>query len=62
MFHATGLTGWQRAMMNASRPSTAAPAEGAQTERQSLEAGIAAMKAQLDDMKKRLAELEASKT
>jgi hypothetical protein len=62
MFHATGLTGWQRTVMNAGQTPTTARAETAQTEKQSLEAGIAAMQAQLDDMKKRLAEIETSKT
>jgi hypothetical protein len=62
MFHATGLTGWQRAAMNAAQTPTAAPAEVAQTEKQSLEAGVAAMQAQLDVMKQRLAEIETQQT
>jgi len=58
MFYATGLTGWQRAMMGASAPSAAPTAE---TEKQFLEAQVGVMQSQLEEIKKRLAELEAAK-
>ena len=58
MFCATGLTGWQRAAMGASAPSAASTAE---TEKQFLEAQVGMMQSQLEEIKKRLAELEAEK-
>jgi hypothetical protein len=58
MFHATGLTGWQRAAMNAP-PTKAATVE---LKKQSLETEIEAMQSQLDAMKKRLAEVETQQT
>jgi len=57
MFHATGLTGWQRAMMDM---PTAAPT--AEAERHSPQDEVESLRSQLDELKKRLAELETAKT
>ena len=62
MFHATGLTGWQRAAMAVSAPSAATVAPTAETEKQFLETQVEMMQSQLDEVKKRLAELETAKT
>ncbi len=61
MFHATGLTGWQRAAMGVSAPSAAAATPTADTEKQFLETQVEMMQSQLDEVKKRLAEREAAK-
>ena len=61
MFHATGLTGPQRAAMDASAPSAATVAPSTEAEKQVLEAQVGVMQSQLDEIKKRLAELEAGK-
>lgn len=55
-FYATGLTGWQRAAMGASVPSAAPTAE---TGKEFLEAQVGVMQSQLEEIKKRLAELES---
>jgi hypothetical protein len=60
MFHATGLTDWQRAAMNAP-PTQAAAATTTELKKESLETEIGAIQSQLDAMKKRLAEIEAEK-
>jgi hypothetical protein len=62
MFHATGLTGWQRAAMNAPPTQAAAAAATTELKKQSLETEIEAMQSQLDAMKKRLAEVETQQT
>lgn len=62
MFHATGLTGWQRAAMDAAASSAAATAPDAETEKQFLETQVEMMQSQLDEVKRRLAELSAEKT
>jgi hypothetical protein len=61
MFHATGLTGWQRAAMNTGTApaTTATPTEDAAKD--TLETEIGEMQSQLDAMKTRLAEIEAKK-
>ena len=61
MFHATGLTGWQRAAMNAPPTQAAAAATTTELKKQSLETEIGAIQSQLDAMKKRLAEIEDEK-
>jgi len=61
MFYATGLTGWQRAAMGAWGPPDVAAGPTTEAERQFLEAQVGAMQSQLEEMKKRLAELEAAK-
>jgi len=61
MFYATGLTGWQRAAMGVSAPSAAAVAPTAEAEKQFLETQVGAMQSQLDEVKRRLAELAAKK-
>jgi hypothetical protein len=61
MFYATGLTGWQRAAMDAAAPSAATTAPTAEAEKQFLEGQMAAIQSQLDEVRKRLAELEAKK-
>ncbi len=61
MFYATGLTGWQRAAMNAGTTPAANAASTVNAEKQPLETEIGALRSQLDAMAKRLAELEAEK-
>jgi hypothetical protein len=61
MFHATGLTGWQRTAMSASAPSATTAAPTTEAERQLLETQVRAIQSQLDEVKKRLAEFEADK-
>jgi len=61
MFHATGLTGWQRAAMAGTAPSSTTAAPTAEAEKQFLETQVGAMQSQLDEVKKRLAELETEK-
>ena len=56
MFHATGLTGWQRAAMN--MPAAAPPAEA---ERHLPQDEVESLRSQLDEVKQRLAEIEAAK-
>ena len=56
MFHATGLTGWQRATMET---PTAAPMTEA--EMHSPQEEVDSLRSQLDEVKKRLAELESAK-
>ena len=58
MFNATGLTGWQRAAVDAETAPAATVAPTADAEKQAVETEIGAMQSQLDAMKKRLAELE----
>lgn len=60
-FHATGLTGWQRAAMGAPVPSEATAEPTTDEEKQILESQVDAMQSQLEAIKKRLAELEATK-
>lgn len=62
MFHATGLTGWQRAAMASTAPSAATVAPTVETEKQFLETQVEMMQSQLDEVKKRLAGLETAKT
>jgi hypothetical protein len=62
MFHATGLTGWQRAAMAGTAPSAATVAPTAETEKQFLETQVEAIQSHLDEVKRRLAELETAKT
>lgn len=59
-FHATGLTGWQRAAMaaGAATPESASPAVN--VGKQTLATEIETMQSQLDAMRKRLAEMESS--
>ena len=57
MFHATGLTGWQRATMDM---PTAAP--WTEAERPFPQDEVGSLRSQLDEVKKRLAELETAKT
>jgi hypothetical protein len=57
MFHATGLTGWQRATMDMPTAAPTAEAEG-----RSPQDEIETLRSQLDELKKRLAELETAKT
>jgi hypothetical protein len=57
MFHATGLTGWLRAMMDMATVARTAQAEGDLPQNE-----VESLKSQLDEVKKRLAELEAAKT
>ena len=57
MFHATGLTGRQRAAMD--MPTVAPTAEA---ERQFPQDEVESLRSQLDEVKKRLAELETAKT
>jgi Spy/CpxP family protein refolding chaperone len=59
MYHATGLTGWQRAAMDAGTTPAANATPTENIERQTLETEIGAMQSHLDAMKKRLEELEA---
>jgi hypothetical protein len=61
MFYATGLTGWQRAAMDAETAPAATATPTVNVEKPTLEAEIGAMQSQLDAMKTRLAELEAEK-
>lgn len=61
MYYATGLTGWQRAAMGAATPLDATAAPTAETEKQFIEAEVGVMQSQLEEIKKRLAELEAGK-
>ncbi len=61
MFYTTGLTGRQRAAMGASEPSATAAAPTATAEKQFLETQVGAMQSQLDEVKRRLAELEGAK-
>lgn len=58
MFHATGLTGWQRAAAAETDPSET-PEPSVDPAAQALETEITAMQSQLDAMKKRLAEMGA---
>jgi hypothetical protein len=62
MFYATGLTGRQRAAMAVSTPLATTAAPTAEAEKQFLETQVGAIQSQLDDVKKRLAELAAEKT
>lgn len=55
MFHATGLTGWQRATMDM-------PAAAAEAERHLPQEEVESLRSQLDEVKQRLAEIEAVKT
>jgi hypothetical protein len=57
MFHATGLTGWQRAMMDM---PTAAPT--AEPESHYPHDEVESLRSQLDELKMRLAELETAKS
>jgi len=57
MFYATGLTGWQRATMDT---PTAAPT--VEAERHSPQDEVESLRSQLDEVKRRLAELETAKT
>jgi hypothetical protein len=61
MFHATGLTGSQRAAIDM---PTAAPAAEAkvEVEKQFPQDEVETLRSQLDEVKKRLAELEDAKT
>ncbi|NLE39246.1 MAG: DUF5320 domain-containing protein [Pirellulaceae bacterium] len=59
--YATGLTGWQRAGMGAAAPQAATPTISVEAEKQFVEAQVAMMQSQLDELKNRLAELEAQK-
>jgi len=61
MFNATGLTGRQRAAMEAVPPPTASDTPTADLEKQSLESEVQVMQSQLDAMKQRLTDLEAEK-
>jgi TolA-binding protein len=67
MFHATGLTGWQRAAAaNApeTQSATVVPMGNVprgNSEQQSLQAEVEMLQSQLDAMKQRLANLEAGK-
>lgn len=56
MFHATGLTGWQRATMDMATAAPTAQAEGGLPQDE-----VESLRSQLDDVKKRLADLEAAK-
>lgn len=57
MFHATGLTGWQRAAMAVEATPVATASATANAEKQTLETEIEMMQSHLDAMKKRLAEM-----
>jgi hypothetical protein len=58
-FYATGLTGWQQATMDASAQAAATAAPTTETEKQFLEAQVGVMQSQLEEIKKRLAAIEA---
>jgi hypothetical protein len=57
MFHATGLTGWQRATRDM---PTAAPT--ADAERDCPQGFVESLQSQLDELKRQLAEIETAKT
>jgi hypothetical protein len=57
MFHATGLTGWQRAGMDT--PTVAPTAEAG---RRFSQDQVESLRSQLEEVKKRLAEFETAKT
>ena len=69
MFYTTGLTGWQRAAMDAAATTAAnaAPAAAANAaptadaEKDFLATQVGTLQTQLDELKQRLAELEAGK-
>jgi hypothetical protein len=62
MLYATGLTGWQRAAMGVSAPLATTATPTAETEKHFLETQVVAIQLHLDEVKKRLAELETAKT
>lgn len=64
MFYATGLTGWQRAAMDAAEPPAATqpqPAEAVQQELEVLKTQAAAVAAALDQIRRRIEEIATSR-
>jgi len=61
MFYATGLTGWQRAAMGVAAPLATTTAPSPEAEKQFLQTQMDVMQSQLEEIKRRLAELEAGK-